>query len=376
VSTSLATRGGISGLVRSLRDTPLWDEWQVRHISTHRDGSTLVRAVAFARGAAEFGWALTTDPPALVHLHTASYGSFARKALLAHVCRLAGVPYVLHVHGGEFVRFHDRSPRWARRRIRGTLTAAHCVLALGQTWAGRLAGLAPEARIEVLPNGVRPGALVPQPGSTEPVHVVFLGDVRDDKGVFVLVEAWSRVMAERGRRELRLTIAGTGDLEALRARVAERGVAVSVAVPGWIPPERVPELLGTAQVLVLPSRHEGQPMAVLEAMARGLCIVATDVGGIPDLVDSRSGILVPADDVAALAEALLTAVHDDDRRTRLGLAGWRRVKEEFDVTVVADRLDAVYRSCVDGSRSPSLHPGSGSPGTASWTAHRSTSWRT
>jgi hypothetical protein len=111
VSTDLDTRGGIASCVRTLRDTPLWDTWAVEHIATHRDGSVPARILAFARGLVTFLVALALRRPALVHLHTASYGSFARKATLAWIAVLARVPVVLHVHGAEFGVFFERASR-------------------------------------------------------------------------------------------------------------------------------------------------------------------------------------------------------------------------------------------------------------------------
>jgi glycosyltransferase involved in cell wall biosynthesis len=87
-------------------------------------------------------------------------------------------------------------------------------------------------------------------------------------------------------------------------------------------------------------------MAVLEAMAHGLCVVATDVGGIPDLVDEECGVLVPADDTDALALALRTVITDPQKRAELGALALDRVRERFDVDVAWRRLDALYEELV------------------------------
>jgi glycosyltransferase involved in cell wall biosynthesis len=88
-------------------------------------------------------------------------------------------------------------------------------------------------------------------------------------------------------------------------------------------------------------------MAVLEAMACGVCVVASDVGGIPELVeDGQSGMLVPPDDVDALVRALRAVLSDRDLRDRLGAAARRRVQAEFDIDVVWRRLDALYQEVV------------------------------
>lgn len=345
VSTSPRTRGGIATVVRTMRATPLWNLWSIRHVATHRDGPIPARIGAFAVGLAAFLGEVVRDRPVLVHVHTASDGSFARKAVVCALCRILALPVVLQVHGGAFVTFHRDSPRFLRALVERTLTDAAVVVALGEVWAARLAVIAPRARIEVVPNAVRPRSVVGQPPAGTAVHVLFLGAVCDDKGVFVLLDAWTKLRAELGDRvPVRLTVAGDGELARARSRVAELGVDDSVEVTGWIPVERIPDLLRTAQVLVLPSRAECQPMAILEAMANGLCVVATDVGGIPDLVDTFSGILVPADDPHALTDALRTVVTDGELRARMGRSALARIESEFDVDVVWRRFDSIYRS--------------------------------
>ncbi|WP_407443776.1 glycosyltransferase family 4 protein [Rhodococcus sp. (in: high G+C Gram-positive bacteria)] len=344
VSTSTTTHGGVASFVRTMQGTRLWSDWNIEHISTHRNGSAALRIAVWLQGSAAFAATLIRRRPEVVHLHTASYGSFVRKALLAGWARALGVPVVMHVHGAEFHRFHSRSPAPLRHLIRHTLSAAATVVALGDNWAQRLAEIAPEARIIVVPNAVRPRSPNSHDSHHGPVEVLFLGEIGERKGTFCLLDAWARLRGDgavTGRAHL--TIAGDGAVAAARRRVADLGLGDSVSVAGWVDPDEVPGLLRGSHVLVLPSRNEGQPMAVLEAMAHGVCIVAGAVGGIPDLVDETSGILVPPDDVAALADALRLVVCDHDLRARLGAGAWQRVATRFDVDVVSRRFDALYR---------------------------------
>lgn len=345
VSTALDTPGGVASCVRTLRGTPLWSTWSASHIATHRDGPVGTKVVAFARGAVAFAAALLVRRPDVVHLHSASYGSFVRKAALFWLAHLARVPVVLHVHGGEFHLFHDRSPRPVRAVIRATLDRAAVVVALGEVWAERLRRIAPRARIEIVPNAVSPVGRAAEPTAGEPVHVVYLGLISDGKGTFALLDAWAKVVAGAAG-PVRLTIAGNGESARARRRVAELGLGASVTLRPWLSAAEVAELLREAHVLAMPSRAEGQPMAVLEAMANGLCVVASDVGGIPELLAGGSGVLVPPDDPDALAAALIAVIDDPGERARTGERALERVRERFDTAVVWRRFDALYREVV------------------------------
>ncbi|WP_299570200.1 glycosyltransferase [uncultured Williamsia sp.] len=342
-STSTSTRGGVASTVSAVLSTELSDHWRIRHVTTHRDGSDAVKIATFLLGALRFVGELVVRRPSIVHLHTASYGSFARKAVLAIVARVLRMPVVLHVHGAEFHLFAARLPRPARWVLVRILTDAAAVVALGPGWARRLSAIAPDARVVVIPNAVRGRTPSARPADG-PTRVVFLGRVGDRKGAFDLIRAWAASPTARGSH---LTIAGDGEVDRARALVADLGVEDSVDVCGWVGADTVDDLLRRSEVLVLPSHDEGQPMAVLEAMAAGLCVVATPVGGVPDLLDDSCSVLVAPGDVDGLRCALDDVLGDDDRRGRLAAAAHLRFRTDFDVDTVWRRVDALYREITD-----------------------------
>jgi glycosyltransferase involved in cell wall biosynthesis len=341
VSTSTETRGGVASYVRAMQRTPLWDLWDIRHVATHRNGSVASRVIAFITGTGSFIRELVVRRPALVHLHTSFRGSFARKSVIAWISRSAGVPVVMHVHSGGFKEFYSRSPRLLQHYIRVTLEGADVVIALGEKWASALRQIAPGARIAVVSNAVEPSTPVDQPGRGEPVHALFLGDIEDHKGAFLLLEAWSKLADGSFPGGADLVMAGDGSVVRARNRAEELGIIDQVQVTGWVAPAQVERLLSGSHVLVLPSTFEGQPMAVLEAMAHGLCVVATDVGGVSDLVDD-CGVLLPVGDLASLVDALRHIISDTERRATLATRGFRRVQERFDVNFTWRALDALY----------------------------------
>ena len=120
------------------------------------------------------------------------------------------------------------------------------------------------------------------------------------------------------------------------------GLADRVRFLGWRPD--VADVLQAADVVTLPSRAEGLPLAVLEAMACARPVVATPVGGVPDaVVDEVTGLLIPPDDRHRLAAAILRLLRDRDTAGRMGAAGRRRVEESFSLEGFASGVEAVYR---------------------------------
>ncbi|WP_246224498.1 heparinase II/III domain-containing protein [Mycolicibacterium anyangense] len=351
VSTSLSTRGGISTYVRNVRETDLWRSWDVHHVATHCNGGTLTRCAMFVYGFGDFVWHLITRRPQIAHIHMSSYGSFVRKFLVMWTAKAFRLPVVLHVHGSRFNEFADGASRPGRLLIRTALEHADAVIALGSHWAEELHRIAPNARIEVVPNAVRLQSKVQQ-DSVSPAHVVFLGEVGERKGTFALLEAWAKLVAHTDCPPVKLTIAGDGEIDRLRNRIAELGIDASVEVRGWLSEYQVAALLNDVQVLVLPSMNEGQPMAILEAMSRGICVVASTVGGIPEMLSDSAGILVEPDDTEMLASALLQVVSDSDARARYGASAYRRIEEEFNIEIAADRIDKIYRTILQRRNIP------------------------
>lgn len=177
--------------------------------------------------------------------------------------------------------------------------------------------------------------------------VLFVGALERYKGVDVLLDAWATV--HRAHPGSRLTIAGDGrERWSLRSRAAELGIGDAVSFPGVLAPEDVVAALDASSLLVLPSRSEGLGRVILEGHARSRPVVASRVGGIPELVeDGVTGLLVVPGIAADLAQALLEVLRDPERGAAMGAEGRRRVLArdplgEFEAGIarLADRCSA------------------------------------
>ncbi|HXT22856.1 MAG TPA: glycosyltransferase family 4 protein, partial [Thermoanaerobaculia bacterium] len=191
------------------------------------------------------------------------------------------------------------------------------------------------------PNGVPPApaqpAYVAARSAQLPPVVLYSGRLRSRKAVAVLLQAMPRVLA--AVPACRLVVVGDGEQSAhVAAAVRARGLATHVELAGSLPRPAAMARLFEADVFCLPSTYEGLPLAILEAMAAGLPVVATAVSGNPEAVeDGTTGLLVPPESAAALADALIALLTDPERRRRMGEAGRARVAERFSIDRVAER---------------------------------------
>lgn len=321
ISTELCTRGGIASYVRAVSSSSLWSEWNVRHIVSHRDGSARTKAVAYAGCLVNFlrlCFSLSRSGDSIVHLHTSHGASFLRKAILLHLARLFGIRTVLHVHASRFDVFFHGLPSPLRRAVAWTLRRADVVLALGYAWQKKILEISPSSRVLVVSNCVdssywRSESVRP---SRDVFRVVFCGRVGERKGTYLLLQVWADLLrAGRIPGNSSLTIFGDGDVASAERIIGDLEVGGNASIAPWASPDDIRDALALADVFVLPSYHEGQPIAILEAMSMGLPPVATRVGGIPEVVrDEVEGLLIEAGDTSALGEAISRLAVDSTLR--------------------------------------------------------------
>lgn len=339
-----AQRGGMRAVVEGYRNAGLFQRFAVRWLVTHTEGSAFRRLSVALRAWLQLLLMLMRGQVAAVHSHMAMRGSFWRKSFFNATARVFGVPVLAHLHGSEFKQFHAAlSPR-LQRRVANEFARCHVVLVLSQSWAEFVRGISPDARVVVMPNHVPLPALPVDPiapADDAPVTVLFLGVVGDRKGVFDLLPAMAQALKQAPA--LRLVIGGNGEVERARQVAASLGLADHVRFLGWISGAQKLAALESSDVYVLPSHNEGLPVSILEAMSHGLPIIATRVGGIPELVrDGTDGCLVEAGDVQSLAAALVKLAQSATLRRAWGQAARLRVATVYSDDVVLPRLRAVY----------------------------------
>jgi glycosyltransferase involved in cell wall biosynthesis len=224
---------------------------------------------------------------------------------------------------------------------RAAYMCAHRIVANSAAAAARLQAEGVSARkITVVRNGLDVERFVPRARRAAPRHVVVVAHLRREKGHDVLVDAAPHVL--RRFPDARFDIVGEGpEMDPLLRRVRERGVAHAFTFFGHR--DDVAERLAASDIFVLPSRSEASPNALLEAMAAGLPVVASAVGGIPELVDdSRTGFLVPAGNARVLAERICQLMADSSRGARIGDAARRDVASRFSFDRMTAEFERIY----------------------------------
>jgi glycosyltransferase involved in cell wall biosynthesis len=277
--------------------------------------------------------------PAILHTHLVHADFHGLPA-----GRLARVPVLVSTKHG-FNAFRDRRLFAFADRAVARLADVHIAISAGLAhYLAEREGF-DETGFEVVHYGIKPGAEPPPLPSATTLAVV--GRLIPIKGHAVLLRA---LAAARARVPgLRLRVAGDGPLAVeLRSAVRDLGLDDAVSFLGRVAP--VAPVLEAAGVVVVPSFGEGFGMVALEAMERGRPVVASAVGGLPEIVeDGRTGLLVPPGDADALARAIEQLAGDPGRASAMGAAGRMRAVEEFSQARCTDRTEALYRAALEAA---------------------------
>jgi glycosyltransferase involved in cell wall biosynthesis len=197
----------------------------------------------------------------------------------------------------------------------------------------------------IVHNGLHGEEFMPVAPLPDATDLLFVGELRLLKGIDTLIEA-SLLIADATGRQPSLTLVGAGpDTQSLHDLVAARGIADQVRFPGAMPAR---EAFRLGRLMVVPSRMESFPYVVLEAAAAGMPLVATNVGGIPEIFGPDANRLVPPDQPAALAGAIRRAQADViARETSLKASLRARVHENFTVDAMVEAVVGAYREALD-----------------------------
>ena len=286
----------------------------------------------------------------LVHAHMLIPDGWAAAAS-GHA---VGVPVVATAHGSaDVLATPNRSPAW-RRTVVEAITELDQIIAVSHAVAHGVCDLArPRHGVRVIPNGADPTRFSARDqiadrrrlGLPEDRPIaLFVGHLTDLKGIANLVEAFA---AERLRTTPAplLAVVGEGPLRTtLEARVNELGLGDAVRFAGKVPHDDVGTWMGACDVLVLPSLSEGLPTVICEAMVTGRAVVATAVGGTPELVEPGvTGQLVDPGDVAQLADALIDVLATPGRSAAMGAIAADRARDTLTWAAVAQQIESVYR---------------------------------
>ena len=277
--------------------------------------------------------------PEIIHAHFAVPSG----ALAGALSILTGIPYVLTAHLGDVPGgVPDKTGKWFRWLMPFTYPIWNCakrIVAVSE-YTRQLALQHYTVEISVIPNGADVKLLAPAKIKlNQPVRLVFAGRFVHQKNPLVVIQILSQI------RDLEWHCAMLGDgplFEEVKLEIGRNGMEDRFDLPGWITPQEVLDWFSKSDILFMPSLSEGLPVVGVQALAKGLALVVSDIGGFIDLVDDgKNGFLIDTDDLMKFEEALRILILNPDhllnyRKTSLQKAG------DFDIVRIVDKYLFIF----------------------------------
>jgi len=347
-------KGAAGSQLDLLFDSRLAEEFSLIRLRSGSDGSGGGGAVAALRAALQalaVSGAVLIRGAAIVHVNTALT---ARTLLSDLACvaaaRLCGARVVCHMHGGALPMHVLRGRRLLRSFLRSALPLADVIVVSTQMELRAYRKYLGAASVVAIPPclGQLPPATRARPAPGSPLRLVYAGELTRAKGLFETLHGLR--LARDAGVAANLLIAGSGpDEEALRGLARELGLAGQVAFTGPVSGARAARLLAESDAMILASYSEGMPGAVLEAMACGTAVIATRVGGIPDvIVDGVHGLFVPPYNPLAIARAIHRLAADRGLLQRMADACRRRIAGSYSAERLSGDFLRLYRELCGG----------------------------
>jgi len=332
--------GGIAAVVSTLVEYAGSSDQRWRHISHNTYGSRPIQVTIRV-----IIWALITRFRRLdfdiAHLHVSHGLSLIRKACVALAIGKRR-PIVVQLHSGTLLVPGARS-KWERAVWDFLTRRADAVLCLNQNVQllvlARLVGRVRAPAIRVIVNCVAVPPNIDAAETTRQNTLLFLGRLGTRKGVDTLLEAFALL----DNSNTTLLLCGDGDIHRWASEADRLGIRSLVNFTGWVDARQRWSYLKSATAMILPTRADGLPMSVIEALGVGVPVIVTPVGAIPDyLVDGRDALIIPMGDPQALTDSMRRVISDPNLAAALSQRGLMTYAQNFDPAILMDRLSDIY----------------------------------
>lgn len=339
-----SVHGGISSVVNNYYEAGLDKRIDLCYIGTMVDGPKWMKLICAVK--AYFRFLVKLPKYDIVHVNMASDASYYRKSVFIRTAGIYHKKIVIHQHGGSFMDFYEKELSDAgRRRAKRLFSMGNAFLVLGTAWKDFFGTIIERERITVFPNAIQLPLLEKKQYGVR--KILFLGRMCKEKGIGELLTVMPKIKEKYP--DVHLYLGGVWEDQELKAKAVP--LKDYVTDLGWISGAAKQKYLEKCDIFVMPSYFEGQPVSILEAMANACGIVASRIGGIPDMIiEDETGIFVKPQDTKTLEEGLCRLLAEPELCRMLGENARRKIENEFSIEDSIKQLLAVYESISCGEQ--------------------------
>lgn len=329
--------GGVSAVVNNYYDAGLDEEVKLKYLGTMVDGSKIRKLLQAVWAYMKFFLFLPFFT--ILHVNMASDASYYRKKIFIDTASFFKKKIIIHEHGGDFQDFYClRLNDNQRSALRKTLNKAEKFIVLSKQWYDFFSRIVDVKKLIIMENGIiLPELMIKK---YDDHNLLFLGRICREKGILELIDAVDNIRKQIA--DVHLYLGGVFEDSGLRNLV--EGKEDYITCLGWIGAEEKKRMFAKCSIFVLPSYFEGQPISLMEAMASGLSVIASETGGIPQIIENPSqGILVEPKNKEALEKALIKLLKDKELRKTMGEEASERIRSQYDIMKNKEILLRLYQ---------------------------------
>lgn len=345
--------GGIATYVEDMLKSDLNKEYDIFHLNTTRSleikESFVKNFLLFCKNSLKLVYLLLLHKPKIVHIHTSSYMAFWEKSIFLIISKVFNKKVVLHIHGGGFRNFYLSRGLIIKILIKFLLNLSDTIIVLSNTWKEFFTQITESDKITIIHNAVNPNFYevdnTKNSSNKTSIQILFAGYLSRDKGIYDILDAVPLII--KTRKDVKFVFAGAedkpGELEIIRKRIIRNDIGNYVFFLGVLSKREIISTYENSDIFILPSYIEGMPLTVLEAMAAGLPVISTPIGGIPEvIVDGVNGFLITPGDYVDLANKISELIENNDFCKMMGMNNQKKIKENYSWDITSKKISSVY----------------------------------
>ena len=338
IGPNRSDKGGITTVVDQYYEAELDSKVKLTYLSSTIQRNRIIKIVYFIFSIIK---ALLIIPLYdIVHIHMSSRGSFERKKYYVYLSKVLEKEIVLHVHGSEFKKYYKiECNAYKQKQIVNVFNKASAVIALSEEWSNFFKEFCKKGKVFVMHNAV----MVPKEieNKTQSQNrLLFLGRIGQRKGIYDILDIFPEVVKKFP--DVILNFGGDGEIENCKEIIKNKNLQNNINYIGWVKGKKKEEYFKQSNIFLLPSYDEGMPMSLLEAMSYGLAVVASNVGGIPQVINDTNGIMIDAGDKDNLLNSILLLCENNKKCLEIGVAARKTILDLFNLEKNINILITLY----------------------------------
>lgn len=331
--------GGIATVIKNFYKYFNVEGIEIIYMQTWREGSLINRLLFTIKTLIKLIMVLLREKIDLLHIHVAQDGSFYRKSLILLIGKIMRKKVIFHVHASQFDKFYLKSNKIQKKYIQLILNLADRIIVLSEEWQQYFSKIT-NNKIIILHNAV---TVNEYRYNNSGKIISFMGRLCKRKGIYDILEVSSEFLETN--KEYKLYLCGDGDIEEVKKSIKQKRLENRIVVTGWINEKEKNSILKNTVINILPSYNEGMPMAILETMALGIPNIASNVGGILQVIKNReNGIVITPGNKDDLNDSINKLIADQEKRQEMSINAYNQIKNNYSIDNYNKKVEQLYLS--------------------------------